>query len=288
MRVAEVVARRRVQIPLRAQPVGVREVEGRRGDRPGVDDRVADEDVPAGGRVIEKPVVMTFRPNGSFVRRGLDAVIGLPVHLPELEPAVGDDARPVADEPLVVVDVLAERLAEVVAVGVGEVGRVEVERHVVDDPPPALRPALGLEPLVDAQLDGLDRGLDVGRPGDRRDGSPQGEESRVVLRGQQAADVVGQGEIAAGVLVGVVVEVVLDADAVQVDVRVGDRESATKLILWARPWMFSSSLSNCGPVKVRQAMMLALAPTRPRPGRPPRRRSGCPSRRPGPGRTART
>ena len=219
--------------------------------------------LPRGGRLIEKPLVMTFRPNGSFVRRGLDAVIACPCDLPELEPAVGDEARPVAEEPLVIVGVLAERLAEVVAVGVGEVGRVEVERHVVDDPPLALRPALGLEPLVEPEADGLDRVLDVGRARDRRGRAAQGEESRVVLRGQEAADVVGQREVAAGVLVGVVVEVVLNADAVEVDVRVGRAEVDEEVDLVSQAVDVEQLALESGRSKVRQAKMLALLPTAP-------------------------
>ena len=33
--------------------------------------------------------------------------------------------------------------------------------------------------------------------------------------------------------------------------------------MWASPWTLSSSLSNSGPSKVRQAMRLALGPERP-------------------------
>src|SRR5438552_2834799 len=80
-----------------------------------------------------------------FVNRSTSDVEGL-------EPAMGDDACAVADEPLPVVGVLAEGFAEVVAARIGEKGGVHVERHVVDDPPPALGPALGLEPLVDAHV----------------------------------------------------------------------------------------------------------------------------------------
>ena len=52
-------------------------------------------------------------------------------------------------------------------------------------------------------------------PGDRRDGPAEDQVPGVVLRRQEAAGVVGQGEVAADVLVGVVVEVVLDADLVE-------------------------------------------------------------------------
>ena len=59
----------------------------------------------------------------------------------------------------------------------------------------------------------VDRGLDVGRAGDRRERLAQDQVPRVVRARQDAAGVAGDGEVAADVLVGVVVEVVLDGDA---------------------------------------------------------------------------
>ena len=62
-----------------------------------------------------------------------------------------------------------------------------VERHVVDDPPLALGPALGLKPLVDAHLHRVDRRLDVRRPGDRRERLAQDQVPGIVGNRQDAA-----------------------------------------------------------------------------------------------------
>ena len=48
-------------------------------------------------------------------------------------------------------------------------------------------PALGLEPLVEAELERLDRRLDVGRAGDRREGPAEDQVPGVVGEGQDAA-----------------------------------------------------------------------------------------------------
>ena len=90
--------------------------------------------------------------------------------------------------------------------------------------PPAFLAPLGLEPLVDAELEGLDRPLDVGRAGDRRERPAEDQVAGVVLGRKDAAAVVGQGEVATGVLIRVVVEVVLDAQLVQLHVREGVAE----------------------------------------------------------------
>ena len=99
---------------------------------------------------------------------------------------------------------------------------VEVEGHEVDDPPPPLGAPLGLEPLVDVRAGGSRCVAwtsvvpvigEIARRRIRYRGSYCG--------GRMPPCVVGQGEVAADLLVGVVVEVVLDADLVQVDVRVG-------------------------------------------------------------------
>ena len=107
---------------------------------------------------------------------------------------------------------LPEGLAEVVAIGHWGNRSCQVERHVIDDPSPPFRAPLGLQPLMDAQLEGLDRGLDVGRPGDGRERPAEDQMAGVVLGGKMPPALIGQGEVAADVFVGVVVEVVLHAE----------------------------------------------------------------------------
>ena len=70
----------------------------------------------------------------------------------------------------------------------------------------------------------LDRRLDVGRAGDRRDRPAEDQVPRVVRARQDAAGVARQREVAADELVRVVVEVVLDGDLVELHVRVGRAE----------------------------------------------------------------
>ena len=65
-RVAEVVRLRERTIPLRAQPITHRHIDGRGLDRPGVDDRITEEDVGRGGRPIEIPDVMMLSPFGLY------------------------------------------------------------------------------------------------------------------------------------------------------------------------------------------------------------------------------
>ena len=65
-----------------------------------------------------------------------------------------DHRHPVADVPAEVVIGQAERLAEVVAAGVGEDRDVGVEHDPVDDVLLADRPALGLPALTQAEPDG--------------------------------------------------------------------------------------------------------------------------------------
>ena len=61
----------------------------------------------------------------------------------------------------------------------------------------------------------VDRRLDVGRAGDRRERPAEDQVPRVVRAAAGRRRVVRQGEVAADELVGVVVEVVLDADLVE-------------------------------------------------------------------------
>ena len=70
---------------------------------------------------------------------------------------------------------------------VGKIRRRRIERHVIDDPPLADGPALGLEPLVNAQLHRIDRRLHVGRAGDRREHLTQDQVPRIVGERQDAA-----------------------------------------------------------------------------------------------------
>ena len=99
-----------------------------------------------------------------------------------------------------------------------------IQGHPVDDPPLALGPALGLEPLVNAELERGDRRLDIRRAGDRREGAAEDQEPGIVGRGQDASGPARHREVAADELVGVVVEVVLDGDRVELLVRVGRAE----------------------------------------------------------------
>ena len=61
---------------------------------------------------------------------------------------------------------------------------VASKRHVIDDPAAADRTTLGLQPLVDPHLNRVDRGLDVGRAGDRRQRLAQDQVPRVVGKRQ--------------------------------------------------------------------------------------------------------
>ena len=94
----------------------------------------------------------------------------------EIEVAVGDDRRAVADVPAEIVIDQAQRLAEVVAIGVGKDRDVGVEHDPVDDVLIADRPALGLPALAHAEPGGEQVVGDFGRG--RRDPTAQAAAQR--------------------------------------------------------------------------------------------------------------
>ena len=86
----------------------------------------------------------------------------------EIGLAVGEDRESIAHMPTHVVVGQSEVGAKVVAVGVGEVGDVGIEREPIDDVLVARLAALGLQPIVHAEPHGFQIvGNFAGRRGDR-------------------------------------------------------------------------------------------------------------------------